>query len=118
MPRGRKPSTLKQATDNKLDGAFADLKAIPDDEFGGRMAQEDMIALQRSRAASDAGVTASQVGGFQAKDIARFTERESESIMEDSTRGTQTTLPSGTNVQLLVDMIKDHGGYFVSRRFN
>tara|TARA_A100001515_G_scaffold132274_1_gene120621 strand:+ start:279 stop:632 length:354 start_codon:yes stop_codon:yes gene_type:complete len=116
--RGRKPSKLKQATDTKLDGAYADLKAIPDDEFGGRMAQEDMIALQRSRAKSDTGVTANQVGGFKAKDIARFTERESESIMEDSTRGTQTTLPSGTNVQILVDMVKDHGGYFVSRRFN
>ena len=118
MPRGRKPSTLKQMTDTKLDGAYADLKAIPDDEFGGRLAQEDMIALQRSRAASDTGVTASQVGGFQAQDIARMTERESESIMSDITRGTQTTLPSGTNTQILVDMIKDIYGYFVSRRFN
>ena len=45
MPRGRKPSTLKQMTDTKVDGAYADLKAIPDDEFGGRLAQEDMIAL-------------------------------------------------------------------------
>ena len=119
MPRGRKPSTLKQMTDTKLDGAYADLKAIPDDKFGGRLAQEDMIALQRSRAASDTGVTASQVGGkFEAQDIARMTERESESIMSDSTRGTQTTLPSGTNTQILVDMIKDNYGYFVSRRFN
>ena len=100
-------------TDTKLDGAYADLKAIPDDEFGGRLAQEDMIALQRSRAASDTGVTASQVRGFQAQDIARLTERESESIMSDSTKGTQTTLPSGTNTQILVDMIKDNYGYFV-----
>ena len=56
MPRGRKPSTLKQMTDTKVDGAYADLKAIPDDEFGGRLLQEDMIALERSRAASDTGV--------------------------------------------------------------
>ena len=118
MPRGRKPSTLKQMTDTKVDGAYADLKAIPDDEFGGRLAQEDMIALERERVASDTGVTASQVGGFEAQDIARLSERESESIMTDSTRGTQTTLPSGTNVQILVDLVKDNGGYFVSRRFN
>jgi hypothetical protein len=118
MPRGRKPSTLKQMTDTKVDGAYADLKAIPDDEFGGRLLQEDMIALQRSRAASDTGVTPSQVRGFEAQDIARLSERESESIMADSTRGTQTTLPSGTNTQVLVDMIKNNYGYFVSRRFN
>ena len=42
MPRGRKPSTLKQMTDTKLDGAYADLEAIPGDEFGGRLAQEDI----------------------------------------------------------------------------
>ena len=45
MPRGRKPSTLKQMTDTKVDGAYADLEAIPGDEFGGRLLQEDMIAL-------------------------------------------------------------------------
>lgn len=118
MPRGRKPSTLKQMTDTKVDGAYADLEAIPGDEFGGRLLQEDMIALERERVASDTGVTASQVKGFEAQDIARLTERESESIMADSTRGTQTTLPSGTNTQVLVDMIKDNYGYFVSRRFN
>ena len=118
MPRGRKPSTLKQMTDTKVDGAYADLKVIPDDEFGGRLLQEDMIALERERVASDTGVTASQVEGFEAQDIARLSERESESIMTDSTRGTQTTLPSGTNTQILVDMIKDNYGYFVSRRFN
>tara|TARA_R100001509_G_C4884147_1_gene221315 strand:- start:6857 stop:7213 length:357 start_codon:yes stop_codon:yes gene_type:complete len=118
MPRGRKPSTLKQMTDTKVDGAYADLEAIPGDEFGGRLLQEDMIALERERVASDTGVTASQVRGFEAQDIARLTERESESIMTDSTRGTQTTLPSGTNTQVLVDMIKDNYGYFVSRRFN
>lgn len=118
MPRGRKPSTLKQMTDTKVDGAYADLEAIPGDEFGGRLLQEDMIALERERVASDTGVTASQVRGFESQDIARMTERESESIMTDSTRGTQTTLPSGTNTQVLVDMIKDNYGYFVSRRFN
>ena len=118
MPRGRKPSTLKQMTDTKVDGAYADLEAIPGDEFGGRLLQEDMIALERERVSSDTGVTASQVRGFEAQDIARLTERESESIMADSTRGTQTTLPSGTNTQVLVDMIKDNYGYFVSRRFN
>lgn len=118
MPRGRKPSTLKQMTDTKLDGAYADLEAIPGDEFGGRLLQEDMIALQRSREASNTGVTPSQVRGFEAQDIARLSERESESIMADSTRGTQTTLPSGTNTQVLVDMIKNNYGYFVSRRFN
>ena len=47
MPRGRKPSTLKQMTDTKVDGAYADLEAIPGDEFGGRLTQEDMIALER-----------------------------------------------------------------------
>ena len=118
MPRGRKPSTLKQMTDTKVDGAYGDLESIPGDEFGGRLLQEDMIALERERVASDTGVTASQVRGFEAQDIARMTERESESIMADSTRGTQTTLPSGTNTQVLVDMIKDNYGYFVSRRFN
>ena len=117
MPRGRKPSTLKQMTDTKVDGAYADLKAIPDDEFGGRLAQEDMIALERERVASDTGVTASQVRGFEAQDIARLTERESESIMADSTRGMQTTLPSGSNVQQLVDYIQDNYGFFIKRRF-
>lgn len=117
MPRGRKPSTLKQMTDTKVDGAYADLEAIPGDEFGGRLAQEDMIALERERVASDTGVTASQVRGFEAQDIARMTERESESIMTDSTRGMQTTLPSGSNVQQLVDYIQDNYGFFIKRRF-
>ena len=40
MPGGRKPSKLTQNTDTKLDGAYADLKAIPDDEYGGRAQQQ------------------------------------------------------------------------------
>lgn len=117
MPRGRKPSQLKQATDTKLDGAYADLKAIPDDEFGGRMLQEDIIALQGERARSTTGITPSEVSGFEPQDIARKTEREGESILTDSTAMQDTTLPSGTNTQILIDMIQDNYGYFVRRRF-
>ncbi len=116
--RGRKPSKLKQATDTKLDGAYADLQAIPGDEFGGRLTQDDLIAAaQREASGTNSGVANSEVGGFVPQDIGRLTEKEAEPGNTLGETKQTTVLPEGTNTQITLELIKNNYGYVVRSRF-
>ena len=116
--RGRKPSKLKQATDTKLDGAYADLQSIPGDEYGGRLTQEDLIAAARSETArTNTGVSNQEVGGFVPQDIGRLTEKEAEPGNTLGETKQTTVLPEGTNTQITLELIKNNYGYVVRSRF-
>tara|TARA_B100001094_G_scaffold242596_1_gene238660 strand:+ start:1167 stop:1529 length:363 start_codon:yes stop_codon:yes gene_type:complete len=117
--RGRKPSKLKQATDTKLDGAYADLKAIPDDEYGGRTKQEAQIgAVQREVQQSGGAPSLSALPQYSPEDVlGKPTENMDESIFADSSKQQTESLPSGTNTQILLDIIQNNYGYMVRRRF-
>ena len=118
MVRGRKPSKLKQATDTKLDGAYADLQAIPGDEFGGRLTQEDLIAAARSETArTNTGVSNQNVGTFVAQDFARETEKQKEPGNALGSTQQNVVLPEGTNTQIALELIKQNYGYVVRSRF-
>ena len=116
--RGRKPSKLKQATDTKLDGAYADLQAIPDDEYGGRTQQEAQIgAIQREVQQTSGAPTLGNLPQYTPEDVlGKPTENMGESIFADSSKQTES-LPSGTNTQILLDIIQNNYGYMVRRRF-
>ncbi len=119
MPRGRKPSTLKQATDTKLDGAYADLQAIPDDEYGGRTQQEAQIgAIQREVQQTSGAPTLGNLPQYTPEDVlGKPTENVNESIFADSSKQQTQSLPAGSNTQILLDIIQNNYGYMVRRMF-
>jgi hypothetical protein len=116
--RGRPASKLKQATDVKIDGAYADLKAIPDDEFGGRANQERQIAAVKAEVENTGGLpNVGNLPQYTPEDVlSKPTEKVNESIFADSSKQ-QTGLPVGTNAQLILDTIQNNYGYLVRRRF-
>ena len=103
----RKPSILKQATDTKLDGAYADLQAIPNDpEFGGGVKQQQMIdAVQSTGGMPPAALTQP---AFKPQDLfALPTERAAESGLADSNPMQEVGLNPGSDTQILIDIIKE-----------
>lgn len=113
MPGGRKPSKLTQNTDTKLDGAYADLKAIPDDEYGGRAQQQAGIdAVKRETTTTTGGMP--NIGEMQ--DVFRNTERTNE---PGNALGVEQNIqmPDGTNTQILKEIIQNNYGYKVRSRF-
>ena len=117
--RGRPASKLKQATDVKIDGAYADLKAIPDDEFGGRANQERQIAALKAEVENTGGLpNVGNLSQYTPEDVlSKTTEKVNESIFADSSKQQTESLPSGTNTQILLDIIQNNYGYMVRRRF-
>ena len=107
MPRGRKPSVLKQQTDTKLDGAYTDLQAIPDDpEFGGRKIQESII--DATKQGGEPMVIPQTQSAYQPADILSLpTENIEESGLQDSDPQEEVTLLPGSDTDVLIDLIKE-----------
>jgi hypothetical protein len=110
MPGGRKP---------KVDGAYQDLtlKPIPgSDEFGGYTQQEEQIAAVGTPPSDMLIPQDAAAMQYKPEDIfAKGTERQDEAGTFDSTPQDVVSLPVGTDIQILVELIKEKAPVTIQR---
>tara|TARA_B100000214_G_scaffold363851_1_gene329798 strand:+ start:898 stop:1248 length:351 start_codon:yes stop_codon:yes gene_type:complete len=105
----RKSSSLKKNTDLKVDGAYADIVAPPRKK--GDPTGQSTALTEQADAISPLAQQAVDTGGmlnYQPQDILGMpTDRPDESGLADTSGQEFVNLPQGTDVEILVELIKE-----------